>query len=202
MKLHASGKAENNLMEKIIEFSRKTMSSNPSHGFDHVLRVVKFCETLGREEDADMEILLPAAYLHDIARDLEDRDPSLDHSKYGAKTACEFLKTLGNRKADEIAYTIEVHRFSTGIVPKTLEAKILQDADRLDALGAIGIYRTIFHSAGSGRELSETINHFEKKILKLKDMMNTESAKKIAVKRHEIVCRFVQSLKEDLIGSP
>lgn len=177
------------------------MSSDPSHGFDHVLRVARFCEIVGKGEKADMDVLMPAAYLHDIARGLEDADPSLDHAKEGASMAHEFLNSIGNSKAGEIAYAIRVHRFSKGIVPETLEAKILQDADRLDALGAIGIYRTIGHSVGRNRELLGTVAHFEVKILKLKDMMHTETARKIAEKRHEMVLGFVEALKGDIAGT-
>ncbi len=184
------------LIEKIIEFAREKMSSDPSHGFDHVIRVVRFCDIIGKAENADMEILIPAAYLHDIARAIEDQNPTIDHAKEGSKIASGFLIDLGYPKVKEIAYAIEVHRFSTGIIPETLEAKILQDADRLDAIGAMGIYRTIVYSVSNDIGFDGMIEHFEKKILKLKDLMYTETAKHIALKRHELVLNFVQSLRE------
>lgn len=187
-----------NLIEKIVEFAREKMSLDPSHGFDHVLRVVKFCEIIGREENADMTILIPAAYLHDIARELESQHASIDHAKVGSKIAAEFLKDLGYPHVEEIVYAIEVHRFSTGIIPETFEGKILQDADRLDAIGAIGIYRTIAHATFAKNGLDGIVAHFEKKILHLKDFMYTDSAKRIAVERHELVLNFVNALKEDM----
>ncbi len=185
------------MIDKIIEFAKKKMEG--SHDFDHVLRVVRFCEMIGQDENARMDILIPAAYLHDIARPLEEKDGSVDHAKAGSEIAIDFLKRIGYPHVDEISYAISVHRFSKGLIPQTLEAKVLQDADRLDAIGAIGIYRTIMYSALNGRSVEETIAHFENKILKIKDLMYTDTAKKIAEKRHQIVFEFVRSLKEDLM---
>jgi len=96
------------------------------------------------------------------------------------------------------AIPIEVHRFRKGVIPKTLEAKILQDANRLDALGAIGIYRVIVHSCIHKRSIQETIQHFEEKILRLKDFIHTETAKRIAAKKIKIVGDFVKRLKEEI----
>ncbi len=186
------------MMDKIIEFAREKMDSNLSHGFDHVLRVVKFCQIIGKSENSKMEILIPAAYLHDVARSLEDDDSSIDHAKIGAQMAFEFLNGIGYPYSREVAYAIETHRFSKGSIPETLEAKILQDADRLDAMGAMGIYRTIAYSVSNNRSFDETIAHFEDKILKLKDLMHTKTAKKMAEERYKIVFEFVQSLKADL----
>ncbi|HEU24520.1 MAG: phosphohydrolase [Mesoaciditoga sp.] len=185
------------MIEKIIEFTKKKMEG--SHDFDHVLRVVRFCEIIGQNENAKMDILIPAAYLHDIARSLEEKDKSVDHAIAGSKIALDFLKSIGHPYAEEISYVISVHRFSRGLVPQKLEAKILQDADRLDAIGAIGIYRAIMYSALNGRNIQDTISHFESKILNLKDLMHTDTAKKMAEKRHQIVFEFVKSLKEDLM---
>ncbi|MGC8545024.1 HD domain-containing protein [Athalassotoga sp.] len=186
------------MIDKIIEFTKGKMNSDSSHGFDHVLRVVKFCEIIGKNENAEMEILIPAAYLHDIARPLEEKDESIDHAKVGSQMAFEFLKTIGYPHAEEISYAISAHRFSKGLIPQTVEAKILQDADKLDAMGAMGIYRTIAYSVLNNRSFEETIAHFENKILKLKDLMYTKTAKKMAEKRYAIVFEFVQSLKEDI----
>ncbi|BBJ27674.1 HD domain-containing protein [Athalassotoga saccharophila] len=184
------------MIERIIEFAKEKMEG--SHTFDHVLRVVRFCEIIGQNENARMDILIPAAYLHDIARPLEEKNGSIDHAKAGSQMAFEFLKSIEYPCAAEISYAISVHRFSKGLIPETLEAKILQDADRLDAIGAMGIYRTIAYSALNGRNVEETIAHFENKILNLKDLMHTNTAKKMAEKRHQIVFEFVRALKEDL----
>jgi uncharacterized protein len=188
----------NNLFEQIKDFAKSMMSDDFSHGFDHVERVVKLCWQIGNDEGADIEILIPAAYLHDIGRKLEEKDPKLDHAVEGAKIARDFLIKIGYPKYHEVSYAISVHRFSGGFIPKTLEAKILQDADRLDALGAIGIYRTIMYSTKNHRNIEDTIEHFEKKILTLKDTMQTPTAKRLALEKHKIVEEFVSSLKEAL----
>jgi uncharacterized protein len=188
----------NNLFEQIKDFAKSMMSDDFSHGFDHVERVVKFCWQIGNDEGADIEILIPAAYLHDIGRKFEEKDPKLDHAVEGAKIARDFLIKIGYPKYHEVSYAISVHRFSGGFIPKTLEAKILQDADRLDALGAIGIYRTIMYSTKNHRNIEDTIEHFEKKILTLKDTMQTPTAKRLALEKHKIVEEFVSSLKEAL----
>lgn len=186
------------MIDKIIEFVKERMDSDLSHGFDHVLRVVKFCQIIGKSENAEMKILIPAAYLHDIARPLEEINKSIDHAKLGSQIALDFLKKIDYPYAYEIAYAIEVHRFSKGIIPKTLEARILQDADKLDAMGAMGIYRTIAYSVSNKNSFEEIVSHFEDKILKLKDLMHTKTAKKMAEARYALVFEFVQSFKEDL----
>jgi len=190
------------MFEDIEDFVRKRMTNDASHDFEHVLRVVRMCEFIGTREGENLSILIPAAFFHDIARPLEIEDPSIDHAKESARIAREYLSNRGYPYIDEIVYAIEVHRFRNNVTPVTLEAKILQDADRLDALGAIGIYRVLVHSCIYERNIQETIRHFEEKILRLKDYMHTETAKKIATERVKIVEDFVKRLKEEAFGFP
>ena len=182
----------------IKKFVREKMKGL-SHGFDHVLRVVRLSKRIGEIEGADLDVLMPAAYLHDVAR-MDEKTRGVDHAIEGARIASEFLKKIGypEDKIPFIEHAIRVHRFRSKEEPKTLEAKILRDADRLDALGAIGIYRVITHSCEEGRDMEDTIRHFEEKILKLSSSMQTETARKIAGEREEVVRCFLNALRSEL----
>ncbi|AEC51789.1 hypothetical protein PNA2_0872 [Pyrococcus sp. NA2] len=184
----------------LIEACRfsKRMLGEGSHGYSHTLRVLAISLYIGTKENADLEVLALASILHDIARPLEDKGIVKDHAEEGAKIAIDFLTKLGYRKAGEVAHAIEVHRFSKGRKPITLEAKILSDADKLDALGAIGIARVFMYSGEHNRSIEDSIRHFEEKILKLKDLMYTRTGKEIAEERHRIVEWYLHALKREL----
>ncbi|GAB6189313.1 HD domain-containing protein [Marinitoga arctica] len=169
-----------------------------THDLGHILRVTNYAEKIAIEENADIEVVVISALLHDIARHDELIGKIDDHALEGAKIAERYLISIGFPKYKEVSYCIKNHRFSKGIIPKTLEAKILQDADRLDALGYIGIARVFMHKSGGGIE--ERIAHFHKKILKLKDFMHTKTGKKIAIEKHKIVTSFLNGLKEEIEG--
>jgi uncharacterized protein len=104
---------------------------------------------IAKAENADLEVVKAAALLHDIARAMEDEGKIDDHATEGAKMAERILEEVNfpEDRIDNVIYCIETHRFKKSIVPESLEAKILQDADRLDMIGAIGIAR-VFARAG------------------------------------------------------
>ena len=183
--------------KEIFEYVKEKMK-NGAHGLDHVLRVVKLARYIGELEGADMDVLMPAAYLHDIARSAENG--KTDHAKIGAAMASEFLKRIGypEDKISEIHHAIKVHRYKSEEKPRTLEALILKDADMLDAIGAVGIYRAVFHSCETGRNLEDTIRHFEEKILNIRKALKTKTAIELAERRHEIVVMFLENLKSEL----
>lgn len=116
-----------------------------SHGFSHVERVTRLALHIGEREKADLEIIEAAALLHDIARGMEDRGEVEDHAEESARLAKDILIKIGfpKEKIDKVCHCIEVHRSKKTKSARTLEAKILQDADRLDALGAVDIARVI-----------------------------------------------------------
>ncbi len=190
------------LIEKTREFAKGFFEREGTHGFSHVERVFNLCMHIGREEGADLEVLALAALLHDVARPLEDSGEVEDHAVEGAKIAKRFLLSLGypEEKAEAVAHAIEAHRFSRGPEPRTLEAKILSDADKLDAMGAIGIARVFMYSGEHGRDIEASLEHFEEKILKLKDLMYTETARKIAEGRHEFTVRFIERIRREIEG--
>ena len=188
----------------------KNIDYNPHH-LDHLLRVTKNALNIGRKMDANLVVLEVSALFHDIAR--ADEKEGLCHAKLSADYTRKML-VKRNWPLDiisEIVYAIENHRYRKGITPKTLEAKILQDADRLDALGAFGIIRVFQHNpkqqlyniadpSFENRKTSDaiTIDHFYDKILKLIDGFYTEEAYIIAKPRHDFILNFLEELKTEL----
>lgn len=165
-----------------------------AHGKDHVQRVVKLARFIAEKEGADLKIVLKAAELHDCARDKEN------HAIESAKLAREILKAQGYGEdfINAVVHAIESHSFSSGIKPKTLEAKVLSDADKLDAIGAIGVARAFMVAGERSRNIEQTLKHFEEKLLKLKDLIYTETAKKLAERRHEFLKLFYDEIKKEL----
>jgi uncharacterized protein len=180
------------LHEKLVDFSKKHQIYIGCHGYEHTERVIKICNLLGIELSADMDVLIPGAILHDIGR-VKDQ-----HAQQSAVIARKILEELDYPKVDDIVHVIDVHSFSGGGEAKTLEAKILSDADKLDAMGAMGIYRAAQYSVEHESPQKEFINHFQEKLLKLKDLLYTNEAKKLAEKRHRFMFKYLVQLEEEL----
>jgi uncharacterized protein len=193
------------LIKTIEEFAQRALqgSDRGAHTYEHTLRVRQLCRVLGQEENADLEILEAAALLHDIGRP-EEAKSGVSHAKIGAEMAIAFLATTSfpKDKLSAVASAIQTHRYSEQLTPESLEGEILSDADKLDAMGAIGLARTIAENLVRKRGLLGTIEHIDRKLLKLKDRMITETGKRIAQKRHELLCRFMKHLAQEftLIG--
>ncbi len=181
------------------------------HDKHHVERVHNLAMRLAREEGADLDTAKAAALLHDIARAMEDEGSIDDHAEEGAKMARRILEetSFPRDRINDVIHCIEVHRFRKGLVPRSLEAKVLQDADRLDIIGAIGIARVFTRGGWSNKPIhnptvppkerydgkSETsVNHIYEKLLKIKNTMNTETARKMADERHRYVEQFLDRL--------
>uniref|UniRef100_A0A7C3RLZ7 HD domain-containing protein n=2 Tax=Archaeoglobus fulgidus TaxID=2234 RepID=A0A7C3RLZ7_ARCFL len=165
-----------------------------AHERDHVERVKRIAKYLAEKEGGNVEVVLKAAELHDIARNSEN------HAFESAKIAEKILREQGFEEEFIMAvkHAIEAHSFSGKTEPRTLEAKILSDADKLDAIGAVGIARAFIFSGEKGRGIEETIRHFEEKLLKLKDHFYTDTAKKIARKRYDFLRAFYDEIKKEL----
>jgi len=187
------------------------------HSKSHVERVYNLAVRIAKEERADLDVVKAAALLHDIARAMEDEGKIADHATEGAKMARRVLEEVHfpKEKIDKVIYCIEVHRFKKGMKAESLEAKILQDADRLDIIGAIGI-ASVFARGGwgnqpiydpsippkeryDGKSLT-TVNHIYEKILKVKDTINTKTAKEIAEERHKFVEQFLERFLKEWNG--
>ena len=194
----------------------------PAHDFQHILRVYKNAEMISRQEDGvDLDIVLAAALLHDLvvypkgsSKTINSADDSADVAK---KILFEY-KRYPIEKIEKVADTIRTHSYSKKLTPSTLEGKILQDADRLDAIGAIGIARTFSVGGSENRSLynpadpfceSErrlddtqwTLDHMKKKLMTLKNSMHTKTAKKLAEQRTEFMELFLNQLRKELVHS-
>jgi uncharacterized protein len=136
-----------------------------SHGFDHVKRVLSLSLRLGREAEANLEVLTLAALLHDIGRPEEDRTAGKScHAEVGSREAGEILKKFGAAPATvrKVRDCVRQHRYRGEAVPVSLEAKILFDADKLDSLGAVGIGRAFLFAGEVGARLHNTAAEAEK----------------------------------------
>lgn len=185
---------------------------DPSHDFLHIQRVVKNAIDLQKIEGGDLNIILPAAYLHDFLVIQKDDPRRKQASLLSADAAIEYLNSINypQQFQTSIHHAIHAHSFSAKIEPQTIEAKIVQDADRLDAIGAIGIARC-FTTAGKlnrcfydtndpkalHREFNDqnfTVDHFAVKLNQLIDLMNTPRAKSVAQARVEFQIKYLEHL--------
>ncbi len=186
------------LVRVIEELVKNVMSKDPVHGYPHVLRVRDLALWIASKyEGVDKEALEIAALLHDIARNSSARS---EHAMKSAKVAESLLKAMGypESKIRLVTEAIATHSYSGGGEPKSLEAKILSDADKLDALGAVGIARVLMYSAYVGRGFEGSIEHFKSKILNLPKLMRTEVGREEALRRVKYVEEFVKELEEEL----
>ena len=187
---------QNNIIEKIRIIAMRRTRRYGCHGWDHVKRVYDLCVFIGKEEGGDLEVLKIASLLHDIARS----GGRGDHAVKSAREAERILLRLGLQRVriSEIVNVIKTHRFRTRKKPLSLEAKIFSDADKLDAMGAIGVYRASAFGGETSRSFKRTIGHFDEKLLKLKDRMYTSTAKKLAKKRHEFMLVYLKQIEKEI----
>ena len=195
---------------------QKIMKNDSAHDFEHIMRVYKNAQKLCKQENANQKLVLSAALLHDIVSYPKSHKRSKMSSIDSAKKSKQILKKydFSEDEIEIISDAIRDHSFSQNKTPVTLEGKILQDADRLDALGAIGIAR-VFATGGSLKrpfyniddpfcktrnpnDKIWTVDHFFAKLLTLESLMNTKSAKIEAKKRTMVLKDFLNQLKQEL----
>lgn len=174
--------------------ARGVLPSFGTHGIEHTERVSRACRRIGEGVGADLSVLIPAAWLHDIGRGADD------HALESAEVARRILESMGcgRERVEAVVETISTHSFTGGRAPASLEAKVLSDADKLDALGALGIYRAAMYSAEHGRPLGEFISHFHEKLLKLRGRLFTDEARRLAESRHRFMLEFLAQLDREL----
>ncbi|HXV66775.1 MAG TPA: HD domain-containing protein [Nitrosopumilaceae archaeon] len=190
--------------------------NDPAHDFEHVKRVYRNAERICKTEKANKKLVLTATLLHDIISFPKSDKRSKTSSTISAIKANKILKkyNYSPQEIKIIADAIKHHSFSKNKIPKTLEGKIVQDADRLDAIGAIGIARTFavggaenrsFYNKGDPFCLARnpndkewTLDHFFKKLLLLESKMNTKSGKIEARRRTKILKKFLSDLKKEI----
>lgn len=172
-------------------------NDHSGHDSAHIERVVRLVERLMEDEPVDKTVLILAAYLHDVEDHKLGRPKGLVKQHLNAIDITEEQANLVLTLIDEVS-------FSKGREPTTRESEILQDADRLDAIGAIGIARTFQFagSRGTPLDLSEesAIQHFHDKLLKLASMMHTAKAKQLAMSRHAFMQQFLEQFHEEWDG--
>ena len=204
------------VFQKIRDMSKEFFTLS-HHDRSHTERVYHIAIRIAEKEGGDLEVVKAAALLHDVARSMEDEGKISDHALEGARIAERILEKVDfpREKVLEVVRCIESHRFKNGMKAKSLEAGILQDADRLDVLGAVGIAR-VFMKGGweniplydpmippkenyDGTSLT-AINHILEKTLIIRDTLNTKTAKGIAEGRHKFIEEYLKRFLEESVG--
>lgn len=194
---------EKEILSIVRNFALDNSEKDDIHGFSHTERVYKLCFQIGKKLGANLFILKISAFLHDIGR-IREKISSLkeNHAELSAKRALQFLNAkkldISENDKQNIIHCIRAHSFSNNITPKTLEAEILSDVDKLDALGAIGLYRTIGFTVKNKGNINDVVKHLEEKILKLKNNLYLDISKEIAEERQKIIINFYDEIKKNL----
>jgi uncharacterized protein len=196
--------------------SQRMPEGDPAHDLEHVRRVAATATRLAGVEEADLEVVLPSAWLHDCVVMPKDSPMRSSASTIAAQVATDFLRTISypEQYLQDIHHAISAHSFSSGIGPKTLEAMVVRDADFLDAIGAIGIARCLMLGTTMGQRLYDpaepiplnrqpddrryTIDHFYTKLLRLGGMMHTASGRAEAGARTAFIQSFLDQLSSEL----
>lgn len=205
------------LKEKLIKLAEeKQTKTDPSHDFQHVLRVFNLALQIGKKEQADLDVLIPAALLHDLVVYRKDQPNSKNSADESAELAGKILKNIKEypkNKIDRVATCIKQCSFSKSLKPSSLESKILQDADGLDSTGAISIIRTASSGGQMNRQFYEPadpfcrngavagrsdLDLFYRRLLIIEKRMQTNLAKRIAKRRTMFLKKFLDELKLEL----
>jgi uncharacterized protein len=195
------------------------LNTRKSHDWEHTLRVYNLCLKIASVEKADLDVLKLAAILHDVGREEEDKvKGDICHAELGSKIAFQILKKYNVDQfiINKVCHCIETHRFKGNKKPESAEAKILFDADKLDAIGAIGLARAFVYSGEIGAKvhninskIDETLPYTEEdtayreyyfKLRKIKDTLFTITGKMIAEERHEFMVEFFERLNKEVEG--
>jgi len=208
------------LQRHCLVYLGEVMSADPAHDITHVRRVVQNTLMLTETEKGNAAVSIPAAWLHDCVSVAKDSPLRKQASQLAAKEAVRYLASIGYPKdlLPQIYHAIEAHSFSADIPTETLEARIVQDADRLEALGAIGIARCLLTGGSMGTPLYEpddpfarhrdpddrryTLDHFYCKLLGLADTMKTGAGRAEAIRRTDYMKAFLEKLGAEIGQSP
>jgi uncharacterized protein len=207
-------------LDDIKAFAKRHLTdAHGSHAWDHTLRVYNLCMHIGRAEGADLDVLKIAAYLHDVARPLQDQSKgTVCHAEKGAEIAGDLLRDypLSKGRKQNVIHCILSHRFRGNRHPETVEARVLFDADKLDSIGAIGVARTFqfagevgakFHNPcidpGDTQEYTDEdtgYREFRLKLSKIKEHMLTAEGHRIARERHSFMEAFFKRFLQEHKG--
>ena len=204
-----------------IDKARSYYGNNDAvHDFDHVLRVLALAEHIGQAEGADMEVVRAAVLLHDVGRAQADAE-GLDHAALGATQVREILAGQPPAKVEAVAHAVAAHRYRAAPEPETLEAQVLFDADKLDAIGAVGIARAFAYGGMHGQRLwapvesvdaarwkqegddpdaHTPVHEFVVKLSRLKGLLFTPTGHAIAAERHAFMVSFFERMDAEVQG--
>jgi len=188
------------VVEEARELARKLLGGGFSHGYPHVERVMRHAEVIaGEVGGVDRALLELAVYLHDVGRPLGE-----PHAYYSSLIARGFLVELGceEQLVRLVVNAVEYHSYSYAravkVEPLSVEAKVLSDADKLDALGVVGLLRAFEHGSQTGRGLTETLAHFDEKLFKLRGLMHFEVSRRLAAELDERLKTTLSWLRDEL----
>ncbi len=204
-------------MPTIEEAREYYPDDDPVHGFSHILRVYRLCERIGRQENADLTIVRAAALLHDVEGDVDVREEHhLAAARFAEKTL--IMEGWSEEAIKAVVHCIRAHRFrDDSEKPQTLEAQVLFDADKIDAIGAVGVARAVADAVRAGMDVyappsdlylstgkyepgeSQTVAHeYLFKLRHIKDRLFTPSGRSLAAERHELMVRFFEGWLEEI----
>ncbi|WP_223519014.1 HD domain-containing protein [Pseudomonas sp. GL-B-19] len=204
-----------NLAAQLLPYALEP-SEDGAHDLSHLQRVWHNVRTIHTQEGGELEVLLAAVLLHDCVAVEKNSPLRSQASRLAAEKASGVLADLHwpNERISAVAHAIEAHSFSANITPTTLEAKIMQDADRLDSLGLLGVARTFYVAGRMGsalydpqdpeakyRDYDDTrfcLDHFQTKLLHLADGFQTATGRRLAQLRHERLKGFMEQFKEEI----
>lgn len=196
---------KNKILQEAQAYIRKTfLEEGTGHDYFHIERVVTNARKIVKKENADAFLVELAAWVHDIG----------DYKLHNGIDKAEELITafltsmeVDTETINRINEIVSQVSFSKGNKPTSIEAEIVQDADRLDAIGAVGIARCFAYGGSAGKLLfnpedqskdASSVQHFYDKLFKLKDLMNTSTAKEIAAERHQYMEGFIQQFYREV----
>jgi len=190
-----------------------------SHDWEHTVRVYRLCKGIGAVEGVDMEVLSVAAYLHDIGRSCQDdSNGAVCHAEKGAQMAWPFVNklSLSEEQKQNVIHCIRSHRFRGNPRPETPEAKVLFDADKLDAIGAVGVARAYLFAGEVGARLHNSeidventepyskedtgFREFKVKLCKIRDRILTKEGRRLAKERHDFMTQFFKRFVQEYEG--
>jgi len=207
------------VQDRCLAFAAESAAADAAHDLSHIKRVLRNTIYLTDLENVNSWVTFPAACLHDCVPVAKDSALRTRGSRLAAEAAMDFLASIdypGDLIA-EVSHAIEAHSYSAGIEPRTAEARVVQDADRLDSLGAIGIARCLLVGGRLDRPLCApadpfcdertpddgryTLDHFYAKLLKLPATMQTAAGRAEAERRAALMRRYLDDLRAELSGS-
>jgi uncharacterized protein len=205
------------LQARCLDFASEATAADAAHDVLHIKRVLKNSIYLSEIEDVNAWVTVPAACLHDCVPVAKDSTLRSQGSRLAASAAAEFLDSIDfpAHLLDDVRHAIEAHSYSAGIQPRTPEARVVQDADRLDSLGAIGIARCLLVGGRLDRPLCDaddpfcerrppddaqyTLDHFYTKLLKLPATMQTAAGRSEAERRAGLMREYLDALRAEIL---